>query len=295
MKICKIVANQKKLCYNYDIRAYFKVEFEVINRNICKFNTNRSSDLVCENFIYETNKTQSEPVKTENHVMNIVIKGEGTLRVKDKEFFITEGTVFFLLRNETFTVTSEADLEYSYISFSGRRADEYILRLGIDETSRLFEGYDRLIPFWQDSINMCEDGNIDVLSEAVLLYSIAVLTPERKEKDHFISEFTAIIHDNFTDPDLSVSTISEMMGYSPKYFSTIFKKKMGVAFSEYLREMRIKHAIFLIEHGVFSVKNVALLCGYRDALYFSKLFTASQGLSPKMYIEKHLRDNERES
>ncbi len=256
------------------------------NRNICKFNTNRSSDLVCENFIYETNKTQSESVNTDKHVMNIVIKGEGTLRVKDKEFFITEGTVFFLLRNETFTVTSEADLEYSYISFSGRRADEYILRLGIDETSRLFEGYDRLIPFWQDSINMCEDGNIDVLSEAVLLYSIAVLAPERKEKDHFIAEFTAIIHDSFTDPDLSVGTIAATMGYSPKYFSTIFKKKMGVAFSEYLREMRMKHAIFLIENGVFSVKNVALLCGYKDALYFSKLFVKQAGTPPTEYIKQ---------
>ena len=61
---------------------------------------------------------------------------------------------------------------------------------------------------------------------------------------------------------------------------------MGVAFSEYLREMRMKHAIFLIENGVFSVKNVALLCGYKDALYFSKLFVKQVGTSPTEYIKQ---------
>lgn len=258
----------------------------MINRNICRFNSNRSSDLICEHFIYEANKAQAEDVKTDNHVINIIIKGEGTLRVNDTEYPVSKGTVFFVLKNESFTITSEADLEYSYISFSGRRAEEYIQRLGIDRLNRIFDGYGKLIPFWLDSIEMCGDGNVDVLSEAVLLYSIAVLTPERKEQDDFISEITTLTHDGFTEPDLSIGTIAEMMGYSPKYLSTMFKKKMGIPFTEYLREMRIKHAIFLIENGVFSVKNVALLCGYRDALYFSKLFTKQVGTPPKEYIKQ---------
>ena len=52
----------------------------------------------------------------------------------------------------------------------------------------------------------------------------------------------------------------------------------------YLRELRIRHALFLMEQGVASVKNVALLSGFGDALYFSKVFTAEQGISPKAYI-----------
>lgn len=256
------------------------------NSNICRFNPSRSSDLICEHFIFETNKAQSEPVTASGHVMNIVIKGNGILRTKGAEYPIAEGTIFFILKNEIFSVASDSEFEYSYICFSGRRADEYLERLGIGEQCRIFESYGKLIPFWRDSIELCTDGNVDILSEAVLLYSIATLTPEKRMGDDFISEVITLTQENFTDPDLSIATISEEMGYSPKYLSTMFKKKKGIPFTEYLREIRLKHAIFLIENGVFSVKNVALLCGYRDALYFSKLFTKHLGTSPKEYIKQ---------
>jgi AraC-like DNA-binding protein len=40
-----------------------------------------------------------------------------------------------------------------------------------------------------------------------------------------------------------------------------------------------------MEEGVANVKNVALLSGFEDPLYFSKVFTASEGISPKVYIQ----------
>ena len=262
--------------------------------NICKFNSNRSSDLICENFVYESNLAQSAGVRASNYVINIVINGEGTLAVDGKSYPLTTGTIFFILKGEAFSVKSDTSLEYSYISFNGRRAEEYILRLGIVGDNRIFQSCDRLIPFWTESLGMCDEGNIDVLCEAVFLYSIAVLMPEKKEHVDLVSEIITITNENFTDPDISIATIAESMSYSPKYLSTIFKKKTGMSFSEYLRELRIKHAIFLMENGVLSVKNIALLCGYKDALYFSKLFTASEGISPKAYIDRLQRDNNKD-
>ena len=91
---------------------------------------------------------------------------------------------------------------------------------------------------------------------------------------------------SFTDPDLSMSVIADELKYDPKYLSSVFKKKKGIPYTQYLRELRIKHAIFLMEQGVVSVKNVALLSGFSDALYFSKIFTAAEGISPKAYIQK---------
>jgi AraC-like DNA-binding protein len=40
-----------------------------------------------------------------------------------------------------------------------------------------------------------------------------------------------------------------------------------------------------MEEGVTSVKNVAILSGFRDPLYFSKVFAGSVGMSPKAYIQ----------
>jgi AraC-like DNA-binding protein len=89
-----------------------------------------------------------------------------------------------------------------------------------------------------------------------------------------------------------LSKIAEELGYDSKYLSSLFKKRKGVTYTKYLREQRIKHAIFLMEEGVVSVKNVAILSGFRDALYFSKIFTQSTGLSPKAYIAKITGESE---
>ena len=63
-------------------------------------------------------------------------------------------------------------------------------------------------------------------------------------------------------------------------------KKMGMSFSEYLRTVRIKHAVMLFEHGLDSVKNVALLSGFSDPLYFSSVFKSEVGISPSEYRKK---------
>ena len=74
-----------------------------------------------------------------------------------------------------------------------------------------------------------------------------------------------------------------MLSYNPKYVSHIFKERMNLGYSEYLRTLRIKYAVSLIEHGIDSVKNVALLSGFTDPLYFSTVFKKITGVSPKDY------------
>ena len=77
--------------------------------------------------------------------------------------------------------------------------------------------------------------------------------------------------------------VAEKLGYNGKYLSHVFREKTGVRYSEYLRSLRIKYAVSLFEHGIDSVKNVAVLSGFSDAMYFSTVFKESVGVSPKEY------------
>ena len=56
-----------------------------------------------------------------------------------------------------------------------------------------------------------------------------------------------------------------------------------MGYSEYVRSLRIKYAVSLFDHGIDSVKNVALLSGFTDPLYFSTVFKKCLGVSPKEY------------
>jgi len=159
-------------------------------------------------------------------------------------------------------------------------------RLGISVSCRLFSENEALIPFWTENIASVNDGNIDILSEATLLYSLARLNPCIKNKvNDVVYKVIALTEERFTDPELSLSSVAEQLGYHSKYVSFLFKKQKGIAYTKYLRDIRIKHAMFLIEQGIVSVKNVAILSGFQDALYFSKVFKDAVGISPKEYIE----------
>ncbi|MBQ8431651.1 MAG: helix-turn-helix transcriptional regulator [Clostridia bacterium] len=202
--------------------------------------------------------------------------------------------MFFTYEGDLFSVTAEDGMEYCYISFHGRRADELILRFGLDLGDPIYRDRESLIPFWNDCQEKANDGNIDILCESVLLYSLANLPPLQKESDDTVSKVIALLQKQFSHPDLSITRIADELGYTPKYLSSLFKKKKGISFTAYLREPRIRHALFLMEQGVVSVKNVAILSGFRDALYFSKIFTAEVGIPPKVYIQQQLRENGRE-
>ena len=270
------------MCYNTII---IHAEDNMRHQNVYKFNFNRSSDLVCANFIRETHIGRSEPRTASGYYINLVLRGEGACTIRGSDRDLREGMLFFICDGEEFSISADGRLEYCYINFFGRRANEYIQRLGITSDNCVFEGYGELIPFWCDCLDRAEQGNIDILCEAVLLYSLGALRPVQKEQSDVVTKIMTITQEHFTNPDLSISAIADGIGYDTKYISALFKRRTGGAYTTFLRELRIKHAVFLMEEGVTSVKNVAILSGFRDPLYFSKVFAGSVGMSPKAYIQ----------
>ena len=99
-----------------------------------------------------------------------------------------------------------------------------------------------------------------------------------------IQKIIEITEENFQDPELSLTTISQKIGYNPKYLSHFFKEKMNISYVEYLRSYRFQYAISLFRLGISSVKNVALLSGFSDPLYFSNAFKKAIGVSPKEFV-----------
>ena len=254
--------------------------------NVCKFNFNQSSDLICRSFVCERLGRQANPTRSSYHAVCLVLSGEGRLLYNQACIALSAGTLFWLRAGEIFSVESTNALQYYYIHFYGRRADELIYRLSPADEGLVYRGCDELLRFWEDCFLMAEDGNIDVICEAVLLYSFAKLRPIRTRQSDVVTQMVMLIQENFTDPELSMFSISQKLGYDAKYLSSLFKREKGIAYATYLRQLRIKHAVFLMEEGVLSVKNIAILCGYRDAFYFSKIFTRSEGISPKIYMER---------
>ena len=74
-----------------------------------------------------------------------------------------------------------------------------------------------------------------------------------------------------------------MVGLSPNYFSTIFKKELSLSFSEYLSRYRIEKSIELLITTNLKTYEIAWQSGYSDEGYFGKTFKKYTGKKPNEY------------
>ena len=265
----------------------------MINKNICRFIQSPISDrLETHSFVYETDmETMHRRVRLAYNYAILITDGEGTIFFDTASFPFTKGQLIFGFSGEEMLVCPGQVCEYCYISFDGLRASSLFSRFDITYRNRLFGGFDGLISFWRESIARADDNTVDIAAEGVLLCTFSRFSRGIAERDDAVSRAKDYLERNFSDSRLSLSTVAAALGYNEKYLSHLFKSGMGIGVTEYIRTLRINHAAFLFDHGVESVKNVAVLSGFCDPLYFSSVFKKETGRSPKEYKTQRQKDN----
>ena len=258
------------------------------NKNICKFIPVKEPDnLEIKCFILESNaETMAKRSVLDSHKLILVKSGTATFVFENERLQACAGALVFGFCNESFWVEEAKIFEYMYINFCGSRAENLFRRFGINRINRMFLNFDGMIPLWHDSLSRASEENIDLASESILLYTFSRLVASSAQKNNLVNIIVEMTEENFVDPSLSISSLAEELSYNPKYLSHLFKEKMGMRYSEYLRMHRIKYAVSLFDRGLDSVKNIAYLSGFDDPLYFSTVFKKVVGVSPKEYKAK---------
>lgn len=90
------------------------------------------------------------------------------------------------------------------------------------------------------------------------------------------------IHDHYKE-SLNLETVANIIHLNPSYFSSIFKKEIGLSFSSYLNKVRIDHSKLLLKDTDSSIVEIALEVGFEDQSYFSKVFKNLTNMTPKQY------------
>ena len=263
-----------------------------MDNNICKFNEIKSGDLFCTSIILETTDVQSDLTKCDKHIIALMVNKGAVLTKYSESYKILENSIFFIEKNTPFSISKEENAKYLYITFHGRKADELIQRVGLSKSFSVIEQESSaLVDFALSCFEKLTDENTDLLAEALLLYIFAHLNKNKKTQNSLLSKILSVTHESFTTSSFSLSNLAKMLGYDAKYISFFFKENEGVRFVDYLKNLRIQHSIFLIEQGLLSVKSIAYLSGFSDALYFSKVFKAETGKTPTDYINSFQKND----
>jgi len=109
------------------------------------------------------------------------------------------------------------------------------------------------------------------------------------ELDEVVQRAISYIKDNLPR-DLSREEVADVVYMSPSHFSRFFKKKMGVSFQDYLKQVRIARVIDLIKQN-WKIQDAYQAAGFQNKNYFNEVFRKEVGCSPSEY-KKRLRQTE---
>lgn len=97
-----------------------------------------------------------------------------------------------------------------------------------------------------------------------------------------MNEARAQIQRRYHEP-LSLEMLAEALNVSAYHLSHVFSAESGFTLSSHLTNVRMERAAELLREGRLGVAEVARAVGYRDPLYFSRVFKMHHGQTPSAF------------
>ena len=112
----------------------------------------------------------------------------------------------------------------------------------------------------------------------------ALLGKQRTDSTwRLVEQAKEYIAGHYADEQLSVEALCAHIHLSPTYFSTLFKREVGMSFTAYVTQVRMDEAVRLLRDTDEKTYRIAEKTGFSDPNYFSYVFKRHFGLSPSKF------------
>ena len=105
--------------------------------------------------------------------------------------------------------------------------------------------------------------------------------------ERLLERVMKVVNAHITDSDLSVEQIANEVGLSRSHLHRKMKELTGESTSDFVRNVRLKRAAYLLEGGKHSIAEVMYACGFDSPPGFSTRFKNFYGVSPSEYMKEH--------
>jgi AraC-like DNA-binding protein len=126
---------------------------------------------------------------------------------------------------------------------------------------------------------------ISLIEQYCVAFTEYVLQTSEVNHVSVVKKVSKYIHSHLSEP-IRLNDVADHVNLSPNYFSSLFKREMGVAFADYLNEIRIKESQYLLETTNYSIVDIAIAVGFNNQNYFTTIFRKHTGTTPKQFRMK---------
>lgn len=116
----------------------------------------------------------------------------------------------------------------------------------------------------------------------------------RNNENDFLAKITQIIEENISNEQFGVSELADAISMSRSNLLRKVKKLSNLSVSQFIRNVRLKHAKEMLEETSFTVSEISYKVGFGSPSYFIKCFGELYGYPPGEAGKKELIEPEEE-
>jgi len=234
--------------------------------------------------------------KLENNMLALCTKGSGILMISGEQIPVSSEQFFILPKNEIFKFYSviNENTRFLITFFDGKKSGILVREFSV--VQNIMPSINNRIAnremLFDEIFSNLARGYHDERIEYVNLcfgHLLATFIYAHKTSDDFAEDTNPVVRRSidFMNKNLGkqliLKQISKEAGYSPTYFTTLFRKETNYSPLSYFSHLKIVKACEYLDTTGKKVKEISFLLGYTDPYYFTKDFKKKMGMSPRQY------------
>ncbi len=219
-----------------------------------------------------------------------VFSGHGTIHCNNHSIPMEAGNVYVLPTGTDFSYQCHSDMEKMYFHINLFGYSHYDLFQYMTDCA--------VLPFDVESLQqtakwMEQGDNYAVIQIKTWLYQMvfAALKATNTNIGH-IEEYSPLVKhtihyvESHLHSALAASEIAASLQVSPAWLKTQFRKEVGLPLRQYVNDRLFYYAEQQLRLTSRTVVDISNQLGFCDAYYFSRMFSARYGVSPREYRKR---------
>lgn len=240
------------------------------------------------------------PGGTPDHVLIVCQGGQGVCRIHGRSHRLTTGHAILLpaATPHKYWADERDPWKIFWVHFTGARGRDYAAMLDVTSRKPVCWLHDlpRVVEAFEETYRHTLGGYTDVdlfglstgLSRllGVCRFAQRALDVRRRHTEDQVLKTVHYMTANLDRP-LTLAQLAAIASWSPTHYSMVFRRQLNLSPIEYLLRLKIQLACERLRTTDDLIADIAHGLGYEDAFYFSRLFRARVGCSPRAYRETY--------
>lgn len=236
----------------------------------------------------------------------LVISGELKIETSSRFYHLEEKDLLVINRNQLYQVEGSENNRVMIVTISDAFMDQHYA----DYRNRRFECYSKEIDLGREEMILSirkllanvmisyyrQDESYQIEVQSYICQMLLILIRGFKEDgsvlekmdtgDLRLSQIIDYMEKNY-DQMITLEGMAKEFFLSTGYLSRYFKQNMGMGFSRFLMNIRLKHSMKDLLYSTDSISQIAMNNGFPNTKSFSTFFKEVYGMTPHVYRENH--------